>query len=199
VVNTHETHLPVMKGFGMVPWEVLVDIRLTHVDIKTYALLAACARKDAVHVGTRLIARYARMCQTSVRQSIKRLLDCGYVESLPVKRGFRARYRMDAECFRASKVERIDVDAAKKTDRLVICSRCSLPCGGLLKVGWCRRCASRLRIAKIADERIEATTGQSPPSLTEPPATGTAKPRTSVRKAAREWAQIQDERKKETA
>ena len=45
--------------FSMVPWEVGIDPKLTHLDTRVYIVLAACRRGCVVKIGTRLLARYA--------------------------------------------------------------------------------------------------------------------------------------------
>lgn len=46
------------------------------------------------------------------------------------------------------------IRAGELTPTIIQCPRCARHCGGLLKVGWCRRCNSDDRMRKIADEQI---------------------------------------------
>jgi hypothetical protein len=87
VPNTHQ------ERFGMIPWEVLVDPRLKHADIRVYGVMASCRRGSDVNMGTRLIARHGCMGQTTVIESLRRLKVCGYAESCVVPNGARAEYR----------------------------------------------------------------------------------------------------------
>lgn len=179
-------------GWGMVPFDVLLDGRLRHLDVRVYAILSASRRGQIAGIGTRLIGKYAHASQRHVVYSLKRLVSCGHVEILPTKRGYRARYRLLSACF--TRQEPASEAAAKPAKSLITCPNCKQSCGGLLRTGWCRRCASSMRVAKIADERIAAATGQAPPTLEKPPSAGMQRRTPSARQAAADWARIQQER-----
>jgi hypothetical protein len=153
----------------MVHWEIGTDPRLKHLDVRVYFVLAGCRRGPTVKIGTRLIAKYACTSQRRVIESITRLKSCGYIENRSVKNGARAEYRLTAEKFAAAQKPVIgarfsDIGKAGRgrglirngelTPTMVHCPRCSKTCGGLLKVGWCRRCNGDDRMRRIADEQI---------------------------------------------
>jgi hypothetical protein len=175
----------------MVPFEVVLDERLRHLDVRVYAILSASRRGQTAALGTRLIGKYAHASHRHVVYAIKRLVAAGHIEALPVKRGYRARYRLLSACF--VKPETPHGIAAKPLKTLTVCPNCQQPCGGLLKAGWCRRCAARLRTVNIVDERIAAATGQAPAPLEKPPG-ASARRRGSARQAAADWARIQQEK-----
>lgn len=149
-------------GWAMVSWGVWVDQRLKHSDIRVYGILACCRRGPYVSVGQRLIARYAKMSQRKVSESMARLQECEYVECSDRAAGRRGQYKLTDPRFSAvaeAKTPAKSVEVAFAAP-LVTCPKCGKGCGGLLKVGWCRGCNWLIKVdalaRKVAREEIAA-------------------------------------------
>lgn len=166
VANTRQERL---RGFAMVPCDVLVDPRLNHSDIRVYAVLAASRKGTAASLGTRLIARYGCMGQTLAVESARRLKACGYVDVTCGKNGGRAEYRLTSQYFAAAENHSIGVGLNESEERpaagvkssqpppVIHCPLCHNRCRGLLKVGWCRSCNWEKKVRKVVHQEIAKT------------------------------------------
>ncbi len=135
-------------GFAMIHQDVLTDPRLDGEDVRVYGILALHRRGYRVSVGGRRISSMAHSARQRVRESLKRLEDCGYAKSRLDARGKRATYELTEPRFAVPEFkEPVEVDF---TPPLVTCPKCDKPCGGLLKVGWCRRCNRKVEMRDIA-------------------------------------------------
>lgn len=111
------------------------------------------------------IAEGCGIGRTSVIAALKQLQRAGLIEKSgdPVKQvqGYRITHWMFREPKPKETTAAVDNGKKRKprwggdiTPTMVRCPRCSRHCGGLLKVGWCRRCNADDRTRRIADEQI---------------------------------------------
>lgn len=162
------TESPVGSGlrFAMVPWEVITDPRLTHLDVRVYCVLAACRRASTVKIGTRLLAKYGCTSQRRICESVKRIISFGYVEKAGALNGARAQYRLTAAQFGAISKQSIgaelsDVDAPKKAI-WAPCTKCRRDCRSRASSGWCHAC-----VKESDDRRAVMAAYSANPSATE--------------------------------
>lgn len=160
--------------FSMVPWEVGIDPKLTHLDTRVYIVLAACRRGCVVKIGTRLLARYACTSQRRVVESLRRICAAGHLEAMPVKHGDRAEYRLTAARFCASPGVELSVEPAKpgsssaerRAKTALHCQRCHRRVKRLGSAGWCRGCTDDANLAaKLESARMELGIGATPEQL----------------------------------
>lgn len=163
VGNGTDTPVEAVRGFAMVPSEVVVDPRLQHVDVRIYNVLALCRQGSTVKIGTRLIGKYARTSQRRIAKSLGRLVSCGYVTVDRGINGARAKYGLTSDWFRgkidiAIGAESTPVDALREAAKAIECPRCHQRRRQILKVGYCRTCKSNdkfdLGVRRIAREEI---------------------------------------------
>jgi hypothetical protein len=149
--------------FAMVPWGVSVDERLKAVDVRIYAILAACRRKSTAKMGSRLLGRNACMNFRRVAASIERLISCGHIEISRSWKGARTEYRLLSPIFDIKGKVPIGAElkhVAVGRREMVACPRCHREVGGLLKAGWCRSCAWELKVRRIAQSEVLAGAGR---------------------------------------
>lgn len=156
--STGHATIPSLR-FAMVPEEVLFDERINHRDLRVYQVLTYHRRGAYACVGERLLAAKSRICRLALREIILKLKDLGHVEIEDSGRPrTRARYFLTAAIFAVPQFH----DSADQSAwvPLITCPKCKKPCGGLLKVGWCRRCNWDVRVddrsRRVAREEIEA-------------------------------------------
>ena len=148
------------KRFAMVPWEVGIDGRLIHLDVRVYFVLAACRRGNRVKIGTRLLATYSCTSQRRVIESLKRLAECGYLKAKKDRLGFRSEYELTSQVLmpeRSPEVESIQPAVAIARSQSPTCPRCQTKCRQLLKAGHCRRCRWKDSIIGIVRDEIKRT------------------------------------------
>ncbi len=140
----------------MVPWQVAVDKRLKHSEVRVFILLAASRRGPDVSIGTRRLAQSLGVGRETVRRSCAALVRCGYLEVDPAtKRGRRARYRLTSPIFAVPSMGKESEVDFSFPPLLVVCPRCQRQCRQILKVGWCRSCEWKFKVVAIAQEEIE--------------------------------------------
>ena len=127
------------SGFGRVPAEVRRDRRLTHCDVHLYAELAGSERGGVANIGERLLSKLVRIKRRSVRESMARLIQCGYVAVEQRNERCRAYYRLTDPIFSVPAFAE-PAEPVSFVSPLITCPKCKKPCGGLLKTGWCRSC-----------------------------------------------------------
>lgn len=141
--------------FAMVPWDVLVDSRIEHLDIRIYGIMAACRHGIHVSMGGRRIAKLACTWQSSVVDSLRRLVSCEYVEVVKGPNGARNQYRLTSKYFtKPTPLPEGQQPAAKLNPIARVtktCSECKRRVRGLGKSGTCRTCLGVQRTEKIAD------------------------------------------------
>ena len=136
--------------FAMLPGEILFDRRMTHRDLHVYAVLAYFRKLDAVNVGERRLSGAARINRRNLRTVIGRLVEFGHIERVDAKKpGGRGIYRLTARRFSLPEFTEAK-DPEVLPSPLVTCPKCKKPCGGILKVGWCRRCNRKSEMRDIA-------------------------------------------------
>lgn len=166
-----ETPVEAVPGFAMVPWEVGIDPRLQHVDVRIYCILAACRRGLTVKIGTRLIARYARTSQRRAIAGLARLVSADYLKVDHGKNGARATYTLTSAWFSADRASTpVDslpdrVDELREELASIKCPKCSKSVKRLGKTGWCRECNSAIALEKAiskaqAEMGLDATPEQ---------------------------------------
>lgn len=134
------------------PWEVCVDTRLGHLDVRVFLILKGCQRESGeVRIGRRRIALYACSSQRRVAKSIDKLRDAGWVKVLSGKSGQRARYSIASVKWNPPKAAPSKNAAIAVKRELVRCPKCETRCKQILKVGWCRRCNTNQNIEKISE------------------------------------------------
>lgn len=151
-LNQPETN----SQFAMIPEAVLLDRRLTATEIRVYAVMACARRGPYVNMGERRIAERSRVARRTLRKCLRKLRECGLVDSGHRVGGQRAQYRLTSPLFGAEK-QAIGADPgqadASKEGRAVplVCGKCHQACRGLLKIGICRSCNWKNRVAHIAE------------------------------------------------
>lgn len=167
---------PVGSGqrFAMMPWEVGIDPKLTHLDTRIYFVLAACRRGLKIKIGTRLIAQYACTSQRRVVESLKHICAAGHLVATPIKRGARAEYRLTAAKFGASPGVELSVELAnpgavstERRDKTALhCQNCHRRVKMVGNAGWCRSCTGDADLAaKLESARRELGRGATPEQL----------------------------------
>ena len=150
--------------FGVVPWGVITDVRLTNTDVRVYGILALSERGGVATIGGRLLGKSACVSRRTARRSLKNLIAAGHLEvQLGHKgRGARARYRLTSPLF-AAKIGSgpaesgagQELNRGKAAVDLIRCPKCRTPCRRLLRAGWCRSCAAQLRLERSIDLKLD--------------------------------------------
>lgn len=156
-VESVEARKPRENSNVVIPWEVGVDARLEHLDVRVFMILKGSQRDGGeVNMGRRLIARYACTSQRRVADSIGRLRETGWIKTSG-KGGARASYHIatvewNQPSARTSNFPERDCSKFPEVKRdLVRCPLCAAKCRQILKVGWCRRCNTNKNIEKISE------------------------------------------------
>lgn len=108
------------RRYTRISWDLLTDPNLRPVDTTVYGIIKASQWGESATIGTRLIAKLARMSKRDVGQSIKRLMKLGYIErdSSGVERGrYRVADKRKVESFTLCEVCEQPMDA-------IICEHC---------------------------------------------------------------------------
>jgi hypothetical protein len=155
VESPADTPVESLEGFAMVPWTVVVDHRLEHVDIRIYSVLAACRRGPTAKLGRRLIAKYASTSQRRTKEAIERLISCGYVEAEQAFDGARTKYTLKSKWFGTGQTLAAP-KAAKKPIEFRECPQCREDRPGLCKSGVCKSCNLRNKLRGIVREEVAA-------------------------------------------
>lgn len=159
VGSSSATPVEAVGSWAMVDWDVCTDPRLKHLDVRVYAILAACRRGTQAKMGTRLIAKDACTSQRRVIVSLRALEERGYIKREMGSERSRAAYLLTYWRFAIKTTEtKVDTDVDKTETRprkeLVQCPKCAKRVGGLKRVGWCRACDRDLNTRKLVREEI---------------------------------------------
>lgn len=156
-VPTSVTDRKIERGglpYGILPREVTTDVRLKHVDVRIYGVLATCRKGSRVKIGMRLIAKSACTSLGKIGPALKRLSDCGHIEIIRHSFRKRSEYRITYYRFNEEKAETCTPKSGKADSDLLSCPRCHSKCRQLLRTGWCRSCAWNDKIRGVVREEI---------------------------------------------
>jgi hypothetical protein len=142
------------NSFARIPWSVLGDEELSSAAIFVYAILAICERGGESDIGQRLIAKYGRMHRRKARECLRKLTERGHIELIESTVRKRLKYRLTSPIFKGLKdIGEVGGGFKGGVKKIPVkCPECRKMCGGLLKVGWCRRCNRNMEIREIARE-----------------------------------------------
>jgi hypothetical protein len=149
--RTGRTTTPSFKPtYAINPAQVLLNRSLSFRAKCVYQVMAYFRKGAYVSVGERRLAGAAGIDRRSLRSDIAKLIECGHIERAVPHPGERARYFLaDLPAIfesAAGKNEDAEAVADAFTRPLVTCPKCKKPCGGILKVGWCRRCNRKVEL-----------------------------------------------------
>ena len=115
------------RRYTRISWDLLTDPNLRPTDTTVYGIIKASQWGESATIGTRLIAKLARMSKRDIGASIKRLMKLGYIErdSSGIERG---RYR---------------VSDKRNVESFIRCSVCEKPIESLM----CIYCQGRQDLA----------------------------------------------------
>ncbi len=135
--------------FAMIPGEVLFDRRMDHRDLRVYAAMVYFRNGEGGEVGSRRLAGASRVDRRTLSKVQGRLVEFGHIERNTNGKA-RATYRLTATVFSIPSFTDAGVEVNLDPIDLVQCPKCHNHCGGLLKVGWCRRCNWTVRVRDAA-------------------------------------------------
>ncbi len=144
------------KRHARIPREVGTDKRLSGTDIKVYFALSSFTRLGPlVSAGVRWIAECVHLRRTTVTRSLRRLVECGHVEPMELRRGVRARYKLASQIFEsATATSATGAQVVNTPEKLrLACAKCRRVTKGLASMGWCRSC---VRDTKLEQQVAEA-------------------------------------------
>jgi len=139
--------------FGINPAPVLLDRKLSFRAKCIYAVMAYFREGAYVNVGERRIAGAAGVDRRSLRNDIAKLIEREHLKRVDPEPRERARYLLVdmpavLEMLASKKQEAREIQDARDAFKrpLATCPKCKQSCGGLLKVGWCRRCNRKVEL-----------------------------------------------------